>query len=179
MSEQGQAISRAAVGRDLNFAGLLDAVVAFVSRYVVYPGEYERHAHTLWVAHCWFMDHWDSTPRIALLSPEPASGKSRALEVTELLVPRPILAVNATSAYLFRKVSDPDGPPTILYDEIDTVFGPRAKENEEVRGLLNAGHRRGAKAGRCVVRGKRVFTEELDATARWRWPGSTTCPTRS
>src|SRR5207248_9886726 len=54
------------------------------------------------------------------------------------------------------------GAPTILYDEIDTVFGPKAKDNEEIRGLLNAGHRRGAKAGRCVVRGKRIETEEIE-----------------
>jgi hypothetical protein len=109
------------------------------------------------------MDEWDSTPRIAFLSPEPGSGKSRALEVTEPLVPRPVHAVNTTPAYLFRKVSDEAGPPTILYDEIDTVFGPKAKDNEDVRGMLNAGHRKGAMAGRCVVKGKRVETEELPA----------------
>ena len=67
------------------------------------------------------------------------------------------------SAYLFRKVSDENGPPTILYDEIDTVFGPKAKENEDIRGMLNAGHRKGATAGRCVIRGKIVETEELPA----------------
>jgi hypothetical protein len=98
------------------------------------------------------MDAWDSTPRIAFLSPEPGSGKSRALEVSELLVPNPVQAVNVTPAYLFRKVGE--GHPTLLYDEIDTVFGPKARENEEIRGLLNAGHRRGAVAGRCVVKGK-------------------------
>jgi len=43
------------------------------------------------------------------------------------------------------------------------VFGPKAKDNEDLRGLLNAGHRRGAVAGRCVVRGKVVETEELPA----------------
>ena len=48
-------------------------------------------------------------------------------------------------------------------DEIDTVFGPKAKDNEEVRGWLNAGHARGAMAGRCVMRGKVVETEELPA----------------
>jgi hypothetical protein len=110
------------------------------------------------------MDAWDSTPRIAFLSPEPGSGKTRALEVTELLVPNPVAAVNVSPAYLFRKVADENGAPTLLFDEIDTVFGPRAKENhEEIRGLLNAGHRKGAVAGRCVVRGKEVFTEELPA----------------
>ena len=108
-------------------AQLLDDIKAFLSRFVVYPGEHELNAHVLWIGHCWFMDHWESTPRISFLSPNRV-GKSRALEVTEPLVPRPVHAVNTTPAYLFRKVSDPDGPPTILYDEIDTVFGPKAKE---------------------------------------------------
>lgn len=144
-------------------AELLDLVEHFLARFVVYPSEHERRAHVLWIAHAWLMDCWDSTPRIAFLSPEPGSGKSRALEVTEPLVPRPVHAVNTSPAYLFRKVSDPDGRPTILYDEIDTVFGPKAKDNEDIRGMLNAGHRKGAMAGRCVVRGKSVETEELPA----------------
>jgi hypothetical protein len=70
-------------------------------------------------------------------------------------------AVNVTPAYLFRKVGSEDGPPTILFDEIDTVFGPKAKENEDLRALLNSGHRRGAVAGRCVMRGSTVITEEI------------------
>lgn len=147
---------------DHGWAVLRD-VEKFLSRFVVYPGDHERVAHVLWIAHTWFMDAWESTPRIAFLSPEPGSGKSRALEVTEPLVPRPVHAVNATPAYLFRKVSDPEGAPTILFDEIDTIFGPKAKDNEELRGLLNAGHRKGAMAGRCVIKGKEVMTEELPA----------------
>jgi hypothetical protein len=135
----------------------------FLGRFVAYPSSHAQVAHALWIAHTHVMDAWDSTPRIAFLSPEPGSGKTRALEVSELLVPRPVEAVNTTPAYLFRKVSDPAGLPTILYDEIDTLFGPKAKDNEEVRGMLNAGHRRGAMAGRCVVRGKIVETEELPA----------------
>src|SRR5215203_6506553 len=141
----------------------LDEVEAFLGRFVAYPSEAARIAHTLWIAHTHFMDCWESTPRIAFLSPEPGSGKSRALEVTEPLVPRPVHSVNTSPAYLFRKVSDSAGPPTILYDEIDTVFGPKAKDNEDIRGMLNAGHRRGATAGRCVVKGKIVETEELPA----------------
>ncbi|MCW2652676.1 MAG: hypothetical protein JWR32_3652 [Mycobacterium sp.] len=144
-------------------AQLLDDIKAFLQRFVVYPSNHELVAHVLWIGHTWLMDRWESTPRIAFLSPEPASGKSRALEVSEGLVPRPVHAVNTSPAYLFRKVSDPDGRPTILYDEIDTVFGPKAKDNEDIRGMLNAGHRKGATAGRCVLRGKNVETEELPA----------------
>ncbi len=142
---------------------LLEQIETYLGRFVAYPSEHARVAHALWVVHAHLMDLWESTPRISFLSPEPGSGKSRALEATEPLVPRPVHAVNTTSAYLFRKVADEEGLPTILFDEIDTVFGPRAKENEDIRGLLNAGHRRGAVAGRCVVRGKTVLTEELDA----------------
>src|SRR5262249_43933885 len=54
---------------------------------------------------------------------------------------------------------------TILFDEVDAVFGPKAKDNEELRALLNAGHARGAVAGRCTMRGKDVITEELPAFA--------------
>jgi hypothetical protein len=149
--------------RPVDGAELLDLVLDFLTRFVAYPSLDAAIAHTLWIAHTHLMAEWTSTPRLAFLSPEPGSGKTRALEVTETLVPRPVASINATPAYLFRKVSDKDGRPTILYDEIDTLFGPRAKDNEEVRGLINAGHRRGATAGRCVVRGKVIETEELPA----------------
>jgi Protein of unknown function (DUF3631)/Domain of unknown function (DUF3854) len=148
---------------DDDLAELLNDVHKFLGRFVAYPSAHAQVAHALWIAHTHAMEAWDSTPRIAFLSPEPGSGKTRALEISELLVPRPVEAVNTTPAYLFRKVSDPAGLPTILYDEIDTLFGPRAKDNEEIRGMLNAGHRRGAKAGRCVTRGDVVETEELPA----------------
>lgn len=142
---------------------VLSEVHDFLGRFVAYPSEECQIAHTLWIAHTHLMSEWDSTPRLAFLSPEPGSGKTRALEVTGLLVPRPVEAISATPAYLFRKVADPEGLPTILFDEIDTVFGPKAKDNEEVRGILNAGHRRGATAGRCFMRGNTVATEELPA----------------
>jgi Protein of unknown function (DUF3631) len=142
----------------------ISQVYAFLARFVAYPSDHAHVAHALWILHTHLMNRWDSTPRLAFLSPEPGSGKTRALEITEMLVPSPVSAVNVSPAYLFRKVGNEEGT-TILFDEIDTVFGPRAKENEEIRGLMNAGHRRGAVAGRCVVRGKEIVTEELPAYA--------------
>ncbi len=144
-------------------AVLLEDVRSFLARFVIYPSEHAAIAHVLWIAHAHLMGAWESTPRLAFLSPEPASGKTRSMEVTELLVPDPVAAVNVTPAYLFRKVGGEDGPPTILFDEIDTVFGAKAKEHEELRALLNSGHRRGAVAGRCVVRGATVTTEEISS----------------
>ena len=46
-------------------------------------------------------------------------------------MPSPVSAVNVVPAYLFRKVGSEEGV-TLLYDEIDTKFGPKARENEEL-----------------------------------------------
>jgi hypothetical protein len=142
----------------------LNEVERFLKRFVAYPSTNALVAHVLWIAHTHLMDAWDTTPRIAFLSPEKGSGKSRALEVTALLVPRPIESVNVSPAYLIRKISDQDGRPTLLYDEIDTVFGPKAKNNnEEVRALLNAGYRKHSTVGRCIPSGKEFLTQDLSA----------------
>jgi hypothetical protein len=131
-------------------AALLDEVEGFHRRFNVFPHEAAYVAVALWDAHAHLLDCFDSTPRLAFLSPEPGSGKSRALEVVETLVPQPMTAVNASAAALFRSVSNPNGRPTILFDEIDTIFGPKAGDNEELRGFLNAGHRRTGVTYRCI-----------------------------
>lgn len=140
----------------------LAPLVDFLHRFIAYPDEHSVYAHALWIAHAHVVDSFDNTPRLAFLSPEPGSGKSRAMEVTELLVPRAVLAVNATPAYVFRKISDDAGLPTLLIDEADAIFnGRKSDPNEDLRGLLNSGYRKGAVTGRAVVRGKEVFTEEF------------------
>lgn len=131
----------------LSGGALLDSVDAFLARFIAYPNEHARPAHTLWLAHTWRMDDWESTPRLAFMSPEKGSGKTRALEVSQHLVPRGVRVSQATTGYILAKVSE-DPPPTLFYDEIDTVYGPKARGNEDLRAVLNAGHRRGATAGR-------------------------------
>ncbi len=126
---------------------------SYLCRFVAFPDSHAGVAAVLWAAHTHRVRDFDSTPRLAFLSPEPGSGKTRALEVLGVLCPNPMHAVNATPAALFRAVSDLEARPTILFDEIDTVFGPKAKDNEEVRGFLNAGHRRSGVAYRCVAIG--------------------------
>lgn len=144
-------------------SSILDDLSAFLARFVAYPSSHALDAHTLWIVHTHLMDKWESTPRLAFLSPEPGSGKTRALELTETLVPRPLQSINTTVAALFRNISDPDGSPTMLFDEIDTIFGPRAKEHEDLRALINAGHRRGAIIHRCVLKGKTIETVKFPA----------------
>ncbi|MFJ5967290.1 DUF3631 domain-containing protein [Streptomyces sp. NPDC093060] len=140
-------------------AALLDQVEAFHRRFNIFPTEAAYVAVTLWDAHAHLIDAFDGTARLAFLSPEPGSGKSRALEIVETLTPRAATTVNASANALFRLVEADGGTPTLLFDEIDTVFGPKAGGNEEVRGFLNSGYRRGAKSLRCVGDGSNQSTE--------------------
>jgi hypothetical protein len=132
----------------------------YLKKYVAYPNTHALVAHTLWCAHTHLLEAFDSTPRGAFLSAFPGSGKTRALEVTGPLVCRLVSTVNPSANYLFRKAGDVAGPSTVCFDEIDVFFGPKAREHEDIRGFINAGHRKGATYGRCRVVGNSVETED-------------------
>jgi hypothetical protein len=143
---------------------ILDDVERMLTCYVAFPDEHARAAVTLWIAHAHAIEAFESTPRLALLSPEKGSGKTRTLEVLALLVPRPVHAVNMSAAALYRIVKDKR--PTLLLDEADTYLGlVIAKQHEELRGLINAGHRRGATVYRGEIAGKGVQVVEFPAYA--------------
>lgn len=131
-------------------AALLYEVERFHRRFNAFPTEAAYVAVALWDAHAHLIEAFDGTARLAFLSPEPGSGKSRALEIVETLTPNAALIVNASANACFRLVEATEGLPTLLFDEIDTVFGPKAGDNEPLRGFLNSGYRRGAKSLRCV-----------------------------
>jgi hypothetical protein len=135
-------------------ASLLDQVADFLGDYVAYPSPASRDAVALWVGHSHAVDCFESTPRLAVISPEKGSGKTRNLEMLALLCPAPEHAFNMSAPVLFRLIAS--HPVTLLVDEADTYFGPKAKDEEGLRGLLNAGHRRGATALRCVGPGHEV-----------------------
>lgn len=136
---------------------LLDRIEAFIDEYV-YLGPTQRAAVALWVIHTWAFAAAHATPYLFITAPEKGSGKTRLLEILRLLVPRPWYVVRPSEAVLFRKVSA--DRPTLLFDEIDTVFGGRI-EREDLRALLDAGHRPGATVPRCVGADFRVQDFEV------------------
>jgi hypothetical protein len=134
-------------------ARLLEEVRSFVRRYVVLT-DAQAVAITLWVFHTHAIDASETTPYLSVTSAEKRSGKTRLLEVLQLLVREPLLAANVTPAALFRSLGD-EVPPTVLHDEIDAIFGPKANGDEDLRSLFNAGYRRGAPVLRCVGDGSK------------------------
>jgi hypothetical protein len=131
-------------------AQLLTDVESMFSRFVAFPTDHARVATVLWTAHAHAVEAFESSPRLALLSPEPGSGKTRVLEVVETMVPGAMHVLSASTPAIFRTIEAET--TTLLLDEVDAIFGRRGRDenNEDLRALLNAGHRRGATIPRCV-----------------------------
>jgi putative DNA primase/helicase len=110
--------------------------------YAVLPAG-AAEALALWCAHAHACRAFLCTPRLNLSSVEKRCGKTTLRDVIATLTPRPVLTENLSLAVLFRLVEAQ--APTILADECDGWL----RTNEELRGLLNAGHRREGRAFRC------------------------------
>jgi hypothetical protein len=143
---------------------VLDDVAAFVARFSVFPSQHCAPTLALWYAHTHASEQFYVTPRLVLDSAEPGSGKTRVLEVAQHLVRAPEMTISATPAALFRLVSL--GPITILFDEVDAIFNPKnGGNNEDLRGLLNAGYKRCATIARCVGDAKTMKVERFPVYA--------------
>jgi hypothetical protein len=123
-------------------ATLLEELHAALCRYVVFPSSEAADAVCLWTAATHAQPAWEHAPRLAVVSPLKRCGKSRLLDVVAETCHTPLITVNATIAAVVRSIGD--DPPTLLVDKADTLWGTKrqADNNEDLRGLLNAGHQR-------------------------------------
>ncbi|MFD3405251.1 DUF3631 domain-containing protein [Kribbella sp. NPDC058693] len=125
-------------------AELLDDVAATIGRYVVLPNTSALIAVVLWIGASHAVPAWNCAPRLVIRAPEKRCGKSRLLDMVEGLCHRPLMTTNASPSAVYRSISmKPSDPPTLLIDEADTIFGDKANGDENLRGLLKAGHQRG------------------------------------
>jgi Protein of unknown function (DUF3631) len=124
-------------------ARLLDDLAKAIRRHVV-MSDAARDEAALWVLHAHLPDCFLVSPRLAVTSPVKGCGKTTLLDVLGRLVPRPLPTANVTPAALFRVVEGYQ--PTLLVDEADTFL----RDNDELRGVLNSGHRKGGTVLRTV-----------------------------
>ena len=120
---------------EVDGADLLDEIVTVIRRYV-FLAVPAAHATALWILHTWVLAAFDISALLAIVSAMKRSGKTTLLEVVGMLVPHSLSASNITAAALFRAIEKFE--PVLLIDEADTFLAG----NDELRGVLNAGHRR-------------------------------------
>jgi Protein of unknown function (DUF3631) len=102
------------------------------------------YALTLWTMHTYAFEVFTHSPRLHVRGIVKNSGKTTVLELIEMVCCRALPAANVTSAAMFRTIEM--AKPTLLLDEADTFLN----EAEELRGIVNAGHKRGGQVLRTV-----------------------------
>jgi hypothetical protein len=122
---------------------LLDGMAKAIRRHVVLP-EHACDASALWVVHTYLLDRFLVSPRLGVRSPTKGCGKTLLLDVLGRLALRPLPAANVSSSAIFRVIEG--HCPTLLVDEADTFL----YDNDELRGVLNSGHRKGGAVLRTV-----------------------------
>ncbi len=147
---------------DADLHGYLEAITTFFQKFVAFTSDHQAVAIALWVAMAWLVESFDIAPILAITSAEKQSGKTRTLDVLELLVPHPVRMVLPSEAVTYTILSQRPRP-TLLLDEADAVFGPRnADRYEGLRAILNSGHGRGSPVPRVKLDGRRREVEWFD-----------------
>ena len=128
-------------------AEILNDIVEIIRRFVAMsPAQTDIVA--LWVFHTHALEAADVTGYLSITSAEKRCGKTRLLEILELLVVQPWLTGRVTAAVLVRKIDALQ--PTLLLDESDTALRDDSEYSDTLRGVLNLGYRRGGKTSCCV-----------------------------
>jgi putative DNA primase/helicase len=135
VTEQLAAVPPAPWTEVVDGASLLDDLASYYARYVVLP-EGAADLLALWTLHTYAIDACVITPRLAVVSPQKRCGKTTVMELLDAAACGTLSAVNISTAALFRAIEQ--WRPTMLIDEADTFL----PDNEELRGVLNAGYRR-------------------------------------
>jgi hypothetical protein len=127
---------------------MLADVESFITRYAILPAP-ARLPVGLWAIATHLAEHFDSFPYLSLSSPLPRCGKTRVLEILELLCARPWRGTAPTEAALFRYIES--SQPTLLLDEVEGLAGKKTSERDAaVLAILNAGYKKGQTVFRCV-----------------------------
>jgi len=116
----------------VNGAELLNAMAEQFSNFLVLP-DHGADALALWCLFSYCLDAFDIAPILSPQSPTKRCGKSRALDVIQIFVRRPISVSNVSAAALFRTTERYQ--PTLIADEGDTFMGG---DKGELHGVYNS-----------------------------------------
>jgi Protein of unknown function (DUF3631) len=139
-------------------AELLEAVVAYVRRYIVINDD-EAVAMGLWAMHTHVPDVLGITRYLSITSAEKGSGKTQLLETLGFIVAKPWMTGSVSAATLARKIDVVQ--PTLLLDESDAVWNGDEEFAETLRGVLNTGFKASGIYSRCVRNGNNLTIQDF------------------
>src|SRR5215471_11722445 len=131
---------------------MLDGLTSFFRQYLACD-QHQLNVIALWIVHTWCYQHFPTTAYLNIWSAEPESGKTRCLELLNLLSNSPWLATGVLHGTIIDKLLTPErctenlgAPHTVLLDDCHHTFGP--SERQPLIAVLNTGSQ---KTGRYIL----------------------------
>lgn len=134
----------AAVAPSIYMEPLFDEIEEALNTYTVFRSDHEARLLTLWVAHTYAAEQAHTTPYLFIRSATPSCGKTNLLDMLVDLAHNARRIDNVSTAALFRRIAAENGRVVVLLDEIQDHY-----LNDDIRGLLNSGYKRGGTYERC------------------------------
>ena len=151
----------------VNGAEVLNDVLAQLQAHVIADIE-TLHMAALWVCFTWLIDAATIAPIALITSPEKECGKTTLKDCMASMARKPLNAANLSTAVLFRLLDE--YRPTAFLDEVDTWFN---ENNQDLIGVLNAGHNKGSIANPPIV--WRCDGDNNDARPFYIWGAKCVC----
>jgi hypothetical protein len=124
---------------------LLETCRTWIRRYIVVMDE-QAVIMAAWILHTYAFDAAETTPYIHITAPEK---ESRLTEALAAIAANPVCSEGMTAAALVRTIEAKR--PTVFLDEMDAQMGGSKEYVEAIRGILNAGFRKGGIFYKCAA----------------------------
>lgn len=124
-------------------AELLDAIVAWLHRFIAVTDRDDLNILALWIVHTHLVVECYTTPRLQIDSVIYEAGKSTTLEHLRHLCHAPIHSAASSSPALMARLLE-SRMRTILLDEVDRTLHPDKPGVGDMLAIINAGYRMGA-----------------------------------
>ena len=118
---------------------MLEEACQFINRFSVLPSRAAAYALALWAAHNWIYEAFTDTARLHISALTYGAGKTRVMELTNLLCPNPQMMAKITGPAIYH-IIDERHPAPLALDEADALLGA-GQRAEDIRGILNAGYK--------------------------------------
>lgn len=142
VSSVGSTDSGSSSGNERSINEMLEILVNWLKKFVVFQNERDPYIVALWIIHTWLIEQGYTTPRLLIDSPMPGSGKTTLIENLEKFCNNAIPIASLSSVAVLGRLTN-QGITTLLIDEADRALDPKKEGVRDIIALINSGYKKG------------------------------------
>jgi hypothetical protein len=119
---------------------LVDTLTKWLAGYMFLEDKGYALVAALWAINTWVFERLYACPYLSVTSDTICAGKTRMIELLELVSRNGVRFVSGTPSYIFRTIQQHESKLTLFFDDAEGRSGP---SGQVIRNLMETGSRRG------------------------------------